>query len=159
MRKLVLFVVVCATLVAFSAPVASAQDIKPAFDQEQVINLVTKVYNTPANDFLLKVGPDHGYRVVFVFEGTRYTFDYNYWAKGIQIWLRPDGTSHPDLVAHCVADENLDGLIDFGSDGHRVFAVADHYRDGSASVGAEYQSHWQAVLNDALTGLASIVYK
>lgn len=138
-----------------------AQDIKPVMGKKRVSDLVARVYGAPKNKFVLKqmvrIGPDGSFRVVFVHNGKRYTFD-RYRSGGflddIQVWIRPDGTSHPSRPADVVFDSNADGVVDQGSDGRdKIFAAANHYREGSAAEGLKYRSYWQGVYNEALVGL------
>ena len=158
MQKLILLVVV---LFTFLAVESRAQDVSPVMSGDQVVDLIASVYNTPAHRFLLKSldGPDgRGFRVVYVHNGKRYTLDHDWWVDGIQIWVRPDGTSHPNPPADAFADEDMDGVVDFGTDGDvRIFAVANHYHDGSAAMGMEHSPYWQNICNEALIGLRAAV--
>lgn len=145
------------SLVVLSTTASFATNPDPAVNREQLTSLVASVYDAPAHKFVLKQidGPNNrGFRVVFVHNGNRYTFDHDWWVGGIQIWIRPDGTSHPDVPADAFSDDNMDGIVDFGTDGHmRIFAVADHYGSHSEGEGSEHQPYWQKIYNEALVGL------
>ena len=88
--------------VAFQEPVA----------QEQLKALIDDAYQAPAQCFELKRtdGPDgRGLRVVFIYQDVRYTLDHDWWADGIQVWARPDGTNQAGYSADHARDEDMDG--------------------------------------------------
>ena len=95
--------------------------------------------------------------MVYVYNGKRYTFEHS-WTRGLQIFFRPKGTSYPDVLADVMDDSNMDGFVDFGSDGHgKIFRAANYRRDGSPAKGTMHKPHWQAALNEALIGLAATI--
>jgi len=159
MQTLRIFCVFIAAVVSFLTAESHAQDTTahPAMTKEQIANLVSRVRDAPTEEFLLaSIGePDaHRFRVVFVYNSKRFTFDHNCWVKGIQVWIRPDGTYHPNPVANAIADSNADGVVDFGTDGNvRIFATAGHSHEGSPAEGEEHRTHWQRAYNEALAGL------
>lgn len=109
MSKLVLLVVVSVVLAAVSVTAVSAKDVQPVMNQEQVIGLINRAYEAPGYKFLKPNEWQCGLRVVYVHEGVRYTFEHT-WNGGIQIYLRPDGTSYPSVEADFMCDENSDGV-------------------------------------------------
>ena len=163
MRKLFCLVSTLVVLVTFSAGKSHAQEVKPMMSEKQVTDLVFRVYDAPTGKFLSKQlnGPDHrGFRVVFVHSGKRYTLDHEWWVDGIQIWIRPNGTSHPSVSADVLGDQNTDGVVDFGSDGHmRIFVAPNYFGDGTVTKGLEHQPYWQKIYNEALAGLEATLHE
>lgn len=148
------FILAAATLVA---PTASADGVS------DVRTLIQETYRADPERFIWKQmnGPDdRGFRVVFVHEGRRYTVDHDWWTDGIQIWERPDGTGGLSVV-DAYADNNSDGVVDFGADGERLYVGPDHRRLGltgqRATQGAENRALWQRRYDRALIALAATV--
>ncbi|MFH0853347.1 MAG: hypothetical protein V1853_02980 [bacterium] len=157
MQKLVLLGILFAFIV-FSSPEIQAQnDISPIMSKEEVAELISDVYDAPAQKFLYRSfnGPDgRGVRVVFVYNGNRYTFDHDWFIDGILFWIRPDGTYSPNLLANEIYDKNMDGLVDLGTDGQEhLFAIANALYNNSVPVGSEHQQYWQDKFFEALAGL------
>lgn len=138
----------------------NAAETKMSFTKERVIDLITKVYKAPANKFLLKSLDDPsgegGFRVVFVHQDKRYTMDYRWWGEGVAVWIRPNGTTD-NLSVDAFSDGNADGVVDFGTDRVRVFAIKDHFYEDSKAEGAEYQAYWQKVYNAFLVSLEATI--
>ena len=157
MKKFALIGVLVALIVSVTE--VYAQNASPTMTKEQVTDLVARVYDAPTGKFLLKQlnGQDkRSFRVVFVHNGKRYPLDHNLGVDGIQAWIRPNGTSHPNPPVNAFTDANTDGIVDSGTDtdGHaRIFAVADSYYKGSAATGLEHRSYWQKIYDEMLAGL------
>jgi len=162
MKKFFMLMGALAIIIIFSVEESHAQDVKPVMSKDQVVNLVARVYQSPAKKFLSKSlnGPDNrGFRVVFIHNGKRYTLDHNWWTDGVQVWVRPNGTSHPSPPANAFADKNTDGIVDFGTDGHnKIFAVANTYYEGSEAKGLEHRPYWQNIYDEALSGLRTTLH-
>jgi len=160
MRKICMFISALVVLVMFSATESHAQNVTPTMSERQVADLVARVHKAPAGKFLLKEirGPDdQDFRVVFIHNDKWYSVDYNLWVKGLYIWIRPDGASDA-RGADALGDENLDGIVDLGTDGHdKMFSVANSQQDGSEAKGLKHQPYWQDIYNEFLAGLEDIL--
>lgn len=143
---------------------AADSPITPTHTKEQMTDLVAKLYDAPTSKFLSKElnGPDgKGVRVVFVQNGTRYTLDVDWYATGIAIWQRPEGTIHPNPKAYAYGDSQADGVIDDGV-GHPTlpdFRIGGEIAKDLGIKNPEYRSRWQVVYEKALADLEATLRK
>lgn len=146
-----MFFAAFALLACFAPPALADGTPSPQLVQD----LIARTYRAAPDTFLLKRmnGPEGGFRVVFVHEGTRYTLDHDYWVEGIQVWERPNGTGGVD-GSDAYADRDDDGVVDFGTDGHyRIFAPANYHHDGSPERGLQHRAYWQERYSRAILAL------
>lgn len=147
---LVVFLVIFSTGVVASQ---SIQNLESVASQEDLKNLVDRVYQAPANKFLSRSlnGPDgRGFRIVFDHKGKRYTVDHDWHVEGIQVWVRRNkDQKHPDVFG----DKQMTGIVDYGSSNGIKFLSLEE------SVGDEYQIFWQEEYNQMLSGLQKILGK
>ncbi|MCD4760392.1 hypothetical protein K8R42_00660 [bacterium] len=131
--------------------------------KEQIADLIVSVYNAPAENFILKSFCKAGipermqdFRVEFVYQNKHYILNYYQIKDLIHVWVRPEGAPPPST--HALSDENIDGVVDHGTNGGtRLFASTSYYQNGSATQGMEHQSYWQEIYNEALAGLRATI--
>ncbi len=147
MRMILAILFACVSNLAFAA------------DGQKVKSLVDAVYKSKPGTFttMRRDGPDkRGFRIVYEHADKRYTFDHNWWVDGIQVWVRPKGTTDISSVDG-LADKNMDGKVDMGSDSKRIFVRADFFSWGNPQEGGEHEKLWQQVYDDALVGLETVM--
>jgi hypothetical protein len=136
--------------------VVIATSVQAGMSKNKIQKLVNGIHRAPSSSFLLKSHKcyrERGTRIVFVHEKTRYTVDADCWISGFQIWIRPDGTSHPRKLAEIITDTDYDGIVDSGSGATEgVFTDPTSSREGK-----QYQKHWQGVYNKALRAIEAVL--
>ena len=164
-RTVVVFLLLLVVMPVIFAEVSN-DEIVNLFTKDEIIDLVIDTHEAPARMFLLKslnnpmkssnnpTRDDPSFRVVFLCEGERYTFDWNWWVGGIQVWIASE-----DRLTLVFADTNIDGVVDFGTDGLvRVFSAEGRYPDSKAE-GLEYQIYWQEIYDDFLLVVNDFIHQ
>lgn len=155
---------ILALLITFFVGMLSVVSAQPQDDlenasldkKEEIENLIQATYAADPSTFLFKSldAPvdGEGFRVLFVYEGKRYTLDHDWFMEGIRIWVRPEEDRHV-VLADALGDINADGRVNYGTNGDdKVFNAPGAFGPSHEGSGEQHRPYWQDVYEEALRG-------